>query len=847
MTPTKIAIRLLVPLALLGAWGASARPPVRSEGVVPRAVERGTVLRLRRGDVDPRSDRGIACADAARASLAAKRAAGVEATLIVRCEGPDQDAWRATAAADGLDVLASVPDDALLVRGPADRLAAFAARPFVTWAGEFGPLERLDPALDAVLGEAARDAAVDVAILFVADDAGLRLARDVAAGALERAMPVGRIGRFAVVRGRFSVSVVASLIGRSEVVNVEPWRCPTPQDERTGVIVAGQLDATGKQPAGPGYLEWLAARGFTGATFDFGIDFTDSGLDTGIPDDPEGHPDFRTPDGSSRIAYSVSYVAGPQASTGDYYGHGTLNASIATGYDAGLTAPFVDGSGYRYGLGIAPFVRIGGSKIFDRGDSIVLTATYTDIATHAYRNGMRISSNSWGALANRYTVESMEFDAIVRDADPATPGNQEYTVCCAAGNAFGGGTVFTPATGKNVIAVGASESYRPDGVVDACDVGDDGADAVDDVADFSSGGPLADGRTKPDLVAPGTHVQGCASQHRFYNGRALCVDQSVSEYYPAGQTLYAWASGTSQATPVVAGAAALVRAYAVAQGWFDGASPSAAMVKALLVSATTPISGARAGRQIPDARQGFGRVALGPLTDDAARVLVDQTETFTTAGQIHVEEGDVGDPARPFRVALVWTDAPGLPNFAARVNDLDLEVRVGDVLYRGNAYTGFASTPDPSVAPDAVNTVETVTVPAGIRGPFVVTVRAATIAGDGVPGNADATDQDFALVIYNIDDGRWTPPDPPSVTSVVVKARPSSAKLTVGGARMPATTEFEINGVRVPADRRKYLETKGVFRLKGPVATLGIVPGQNQLVAIDGTLRSEPFPFTYAP
>jgi hypothetical protein len=39
--------------------------------------------------------------------------------------------------------------------------------------------------------------------------------------------------------------------------------------------------------------------------------------------------------------------------------------------------------------------------------------------------------------------------------------------------------------------------------------------------------------------------------------------------------------------------------------------------------------------------------------------------------------------------------------------------------------------------------------PAGTAGSFAVRVRATNIAGDGVPGNGDSTDQDFALVVYN--------------------------------------------------------------------------------------------------
>lgn len=50
---------------------------------------------------------------------------------------------------------------------------------------------------------------------------------------------------------------------------------------------------------------------------------------------------------------------------------------------------------------------------------------------------------------------------------------------------------------------------------------------------------------------------------------------------------------------------------------------------------------------------------------------------------------------------------------------------------------------------DGKNNAESVFLPAGQSGAFTVTVKAANIVGDGVPGNADTTDQDFALVIFN--------------------------------------------------------------------------------------------------
>ena len=50
---------------------------------------------------------------------------------------------------------------------------------------------------------------------------------------------------------------------------------------------------------------------------------------------------------------------------------------------------------------------------------------------------------------------------------------------------------------------------------------------------------------------------------------------------------------------------------------------------------------------------------------------------------------------------------------------------------------------------DPRNNLESVYLPAGTGGSFAVRVTATNIAGDGVPGNADTTDQDYALVVSN--------------------------------------------------------------------------------------------------
>ena len=120
----------------------------------------------------------------------------------------------------------------------------------------------------------------------------------------------------------------------------------------------------------------------------------------------------------------------------------------------------------------------------------------------------------------------------------------------------GYGSITSPGTAKNVITVGASESVRASGT-DGCGVTNAGADSARDIINFSGRGPTQDGRMKPDLVAPGTHVVGrLAAARRLHRRRGL-------QHRPSAAAFYSLVSGTSQAAPQVAGAAALLRDWYV--------------------------------------------------------------------------------------------------------------------------------------------------------------------------------------------------------------------------------------------------------------------------------------------
>src|SRR5262249_20922738 len=171
--------------------------------------------------------------------------------------------------------------------------------------------------------------------------------------------------------------------------------------------------------------------------------------------------------------------------------HGTHVAGIIAGNAA---TGEVDDSGYLYGLGVASGAHLVAQRVFDAAGNDNLPAFET--LTHdAVRAGAVIGSNSWGDdTPGRYDLNAALFDALVRDADAGTPGDQPYILEFSAGNAGPGAqTLDSPAVAKNVIATGASENDRLDFFIYT--------DGEDTVADFSSRGPCEDGRIKPDVVA----------------------------------------------------------------------------------------------------------------------------------------------------------------------------------------------------------------------------------------------------------------------------------------------------------------------------------------------------------
>lgn len=707
---------------------------------------------------------------------------GQSRLFIVQFQGPVKDEWLAALEAASAHLVTYFPNNGYVVKvGPIGNAALQTVKnlPFVLGVHAYEPAFKMRPELrPPYLNESG---SYDITIQVIADADGKQFVDSLPSiGLAVLRPPVSVLDTYINVDLRVSGRDMLELAKDARVFAVEPILEARKLDERQGQIQAGQLNAAGTQPSGPNYFAWLAGKGFPGAgqnPFDFVVDVVDDGVDKG--NTTQINNEFRVDGsaaGASRVAYAFNYTS--DATADGVAGHGNINASIIGGYNNLTGTAYEDTAFYNYGLGIAPWVKVGNSKVFaNSGAGQFNQPTATRLA-NAYNGGARISSNSWGFTSGTtYNTDSQAHDIAVRDAVSATAGNQELSIVFAAGNdGSGASTIHPPGTAKNIITVGASENYRMTGS-DGCGITNTGADNALDMATFSSRGPCSDGRKKPDLVSVGTHVEGAASQATGYNGTGVC-----NQYWPTGQTLYAWSSGTSHSTPAVAGAAALVRRYCELNGL---GTPSPAMVKAYLMNGTTYMSGVGANDTLYSNNQGMGRVNLERTFDASSRIRVDQSQVLGASGQTYTVSGNISSSSVPFRVTLAWTDAAGATTGNAWVNNLDLEVTVNGTLYRGNVFSGANSISGGTA--DASNNVESVFLPAGTTGSFSITVRGTNIAGDGVRNNADTTDQDFALLVYNGSAG--TP-----VPDYSVSATPSSQSITVGGSTSYTVNVAGING-----------------------------------------------------
>ena len=270
---------------------------------------------------------------------------------------------------------------------------------------------------------------------------------------------------------------------------------------------------------------------------------------------------------------------------------------------------------------------------------------------------------------------------------------------------------------------------------------------IEYLADYSSKGPTADGRIKPDLVAPG-HFLLTANANVDMVGE--CDGGVPDSRYGGRGDGVRYVSGTSFAAPSVAGAALQLRQYFI-EGWCNtdrccgsrgcgsSISPSNSLLKALLLNGAVPMTGRV--QQVPngavldesfeeyDGKQGFGRINLlnsVPLHGSNELKLIAVNDKAITDGDDHGYIIDIDSStgcSSDLKVTLVWMDPPGATGcMDCLVNDLD--VYLEDI----NSSTTYY--PNGLGRRDTKNTVERIRINTSNGDRFRVVVKATNLVSE---------------------------------------------------------------------------------------------------------------------
>jgi hypothetical protein len=672
-------------------------------------------IRLRTGSVltDPK-------AASAAQPLAAIATSSTNGLFLIQFEAAPQPADRAQLRSAGVELLKYVPDDAFIAKFNGVSPARIQAMNSVRWVGPYRPEHKLHPRVVTAAQAAAlsgQPLAVNVLLSRTATPAELAEVRSLFSAIDHQSA----LRQGTVIRGKLNANQLSTLSKSGAVLWVEPAPRRKLVDELAAKLVGGDDGRNGT----PTLTEQIGFGG-NGVT----VCVADTGLDTG--DTNTMHADLR-----GRVTGFQPY--GSLTDGSDGYGHGTHAAGIVAGNAAtGETDPATSAF---YGLGVASGANLFIERIFDENAGEVSPApSDSDLTRDAIRNGASIGSNSWGNdVQGEYDTDAAQFDELVRDGDPSTPGDQPYVLEFSAGNAGPASqTLDSPASGKNVIATGASETVSGT-MSQTFGLYDDGPDMM---ADFSSRGPCEDGRLKPDLVAPGSWIASLASSAA--PNEAAIAWSAIDQYY-------VYMGGTSMSGPHAAGAAAVFVQYY--KSFHANAAPSPALVKAALINSANELDESNGGSgPIPNNDEGWGRIDLpnlvvtNPVTAARFYQYVDQTALLTN-GQTYEQHSFVRSSGQPLKITLVYTDVAGFPGaIPALVNDLDLEVVAPDgTVYRGNQFAAGDSIPN-APGTDNLNNIEAVHLSQPQIGNYLVRVRGRNVVEDARLDTA-AIDQDFALVI----------------------------------------------------------------------------------------------------
>ncbi len=686
---------------------------------------------------------------------------------LVQYTGTIHPLWFEWLIGTGAEVLAYVPNNAYLVRIDAAHRSALEQLPDVRWVGDFHPGYKIDPALPKVIET---KAGTEEVVL------GISTFRDRSAGALrwflEGLDPSVRIWHSsdtAQGRGRILLyvkvaslgKIAAALAAHPDIEWIEEHHLPQlTNDDSIWAIQSGN-QVTRVTP--------IWDHGITGFGQIYGA--ADSGIDTDACQmrfsssagaqtllNTTQPPGVNITDPGNKILtyYLVGAAEAYDDTNTGFHGTHTTGNAVGDNFTSLATA---SNPAHDFGDGMAPAATVVFQDVGQSDGSLDgLAVGQTDLQQQAHDSGARIHNDSYGVPATA-VADSNEYDIDSRDLDEVIWRLRHYTVFSSAGNAgpAPGGLGLGGSTAKNTLSVAAT---------------DNGSQGAEGLASFSSHGSTSDGRFKPDMAAPGQSINSATEN-------APVGSQSQTDP-PNNNCATSPSSGTSFASPTLAGAGLLTRQY-FTDGFYpsgvatpaDGFDPSNALVKAALINSGRNLTGqftasdgtGGASGPLPNFGQGWGRVTLDdilffPGDSRELRVLNDALNGMTTvvppAVTISIETGQTHQfmlenvsTVEDLRVTLNWSDPAGsIGSGVVLVNNLDLEVvdPLG-VLYKGNVnFVDAFSTAAGAAPADNLNTLENVYIEDPVPGTYTVRVIGTNVPGNGTTSPFNSNLQGYALI-----------------------------------------------------------------------------------------------------